>query len=130
MVGNPTAGPAFYAREATGDDVGLGRALAAELKELTSLMADESADALLAEIPPSYREWLSSRGYDPVEAWLELRLTDIVLNRGHSIMPGLLQHLDHSQRPEEYSDVHPPGHADTADGPTRDDQRAGGSATE
>lgn len=130
MVGDPTAGPAFYAREAISDDAGLGRTLAAELKELASLMADGDADAILANIPPSYREWTSNQGYDPVEAWLELRLTDIVLNRGHSVMSGLLQHLGHSQRPEECGDAHPPGHAATADELTRENQRAHGSATE
>ena len=96
LVGDPGAGPAFYAREATGEDAKLGRTLAAELTELASLIVAADADAILAMIPPSYREWASSQGYDPVEAWLDMRLTDVVLNRGHSIAPDLLQHLDRS----------------------------------
>jgi TPR repeat protein len=109
MIGDPGAGPAFYAREATGEDVELGRTLAAELTELASLIAVADADAILAMIPPSYREWTSNQGYDPVEAWLDMRLADIVLNRGHSVTPALLQHLDRSQQPEEPSGTHRPG---------------------
>ncbi|MEV0222181.1 hypothetical protein [Streptomyces sp. NPDC050704] len=36
-------------------------------------------------MPPLYRDWLISRGQELEDAWLNQRLTDIVLNRGKSL---------------------------------------------
>ncbi|WP_336047738.1 hypothetical protein [Streptomyces sp. CA2R101] len=78
---DPDTGVALYARRATGEDVALGRRLADGLQDLTAKMATPDPSAVLAEIPPPYLRFLRSEGYDPVNAWLQQRLVDIVLNR-------------------------------------------------
>ncbi len=77
----PDTGVALYARRATGEDVALGRRLADGLQDLTAKMAAPDPAAVLAEIPPAHLQFLRSEGYDPVNAWLQQRLVDIVLNR-------------------------------------------------
>lgn len=76
----------FYARQATGDDIALGERLARELQDLVVKMASDKL-ALAKEIPPKYRKWLYANGYDPLDAWFDQRLTDILLNRGENSTP-------------------------------------------
>lgn len=78
---DPDTGVALYARRATGEDVALGRRLADGLQDLTTKMAAPDPSVVLAEIPPPYLQFMRSEGYDPVNAWLQQRLVDIVLNR-------------------------------------------------
>jgi len=88
MVGHPDGGPGFYARQATDDDIVLGRKLTRELTRIRQLLIDGDAKAILGEIPPAYRNWMDSNGYDPADTWIQERLTDLVLNRGQSLLPG------------------------------------------
>ena len=89
IVGHPDGGPAFYARQATGDDIALGRYLTRELAKIRQLVVNGDIEAILAEIPPAYRNWMDSNGHDPADTWIRQRLTDLILNRGHSTLPGL-----------------------------------------
>ncbi|MBA0053753.1 hypothetical protein E0L36_23685 [Streptomyces sp. AJS327] len=75
------SGFVFYARLATGEQIVLGESLSGQLHGLMAKAGTQDRSALLEEIPPRYREWLSSQGHDPVEAWFGQRLTDILLNR-------------------------------------------------
>ncbi|TJZ50359.1 trypsin-like peptidase domain-containing protein [Streptomyces piniterrae] len=74
-------GTAIYARQATGEDIALGKKLADALQAFTEQRAASDRSSILAEIPPQYQDFLRAGGYDPVEAWLEQRLVDIILNR-------------------------------------------------
>jgi TPR repeat protein len=86
MAGHPDGKSAFYARKATGDDIALGRKLTRELTRIRQLTASGDTDAISGEIPPAYRNWMNSNGYDPVDTWLQQRLTDLILNRGRSLL--------------------------------------------
>jgi len=88
IVGHADGGPAFYARQATGDDIALGRKLTRELTSIRQLAVNGDAEAILGEIPPAYRNWMNSNGYAPADTWIEQRLTDLILNRGRSMLPG------------------------------------------
>ncbi|MFG3710849.1 hypothetical protein [Micromonospora sp. NPDC047730] len=91
---NPADGVSFYARKATGDDIALGERLAEELRQLMDKVTNDKL-AVIKEIPLKYRKWLYANGYDPLEAWLDQRLTDIVLNRGvGSVPPEILEMMD------------------------------------
>ena len=89
IVGYLNGGPAFYARQATDDDIALGWHLTRELAKIAQLVGNDDAEAILAEIPSAYRTWLDTNGYDPADAWIRQRLTDLILNRGESTLPGL-----------------------------------------
>lgn len=88
IAAHSDGGPAFYARHATGDDIVLGRKLTRELTRIRQLLVDGDAKAILGEIPPAYRNWMDSNGYDPADTWIQERLTDLILNRGQSMLPG------------------------------------------
>jgi TPR repeat protein len=88
MAGHPAGGPAFHVRHATGDDIALGRKLTRELTRIRQLLVNGDAEAILDEIPSAYRNWMDSNGYDPADTWIQQRLTDLILNRGRSILPG------------------------------------------
>ena len=88
MAGYPDAGPAFYARRATGGDIALGRKLSREVTRFRQLLVDGDAKAILDEMPSEYRSWMDSNGYDPAETWIQERLSDLSLNRGQSMPPG------------------------------------------
>lgn len=91
---DPGSGFSFYARRASDEDVDLGGRLAGQLRELVAKIVKEDRQALLAEIPIRQRDWLRANGYDPLDAWLDQRLTDIVLNRGRVVLtPELLDRL-------------------------------------
>lgn len=79
---DPRTGRSFYARHARADDTELGGQLAEQLRDLGDKLDRNDQLAILAEMPAKYRNWLRAHGYDPVEAWVEQRLTDLVLNRG------------------------------------------------
>ncbi|MEV5210890.1 hypothetical protein AB0K35_25780 [Micromonospora sp. NPDC053740] len=90
---HPGSGASIYVRKATGSDVALGEQLAADLQGLME-KATNNKLALVGEIPPRYRKWLYANGYDPLEAWLDQRLTDIVLNRGEvTVTPEMLNQV-------------------------------------
>lgn len=85
LIGDPARGPAFYARDAAGRDIELGRTLAKRLRDLITQIADADMEDLLAGIPPAYRDWLTNQGYEPAQARIEQQLTDLILNRGRSL---------------------------------------------
>lgn len=94
VLKQPNSDSSFYARQAKGDDIALGERLAGELQELMEKMVNDKL-AVVKEIPPKYRKWLYANGYDPVDAWLDQRLADIVLNRGeNSLPPELIDQID------------------------------------
>jgi hypothetical protein len=81
------------------DDIVLGHRLGAELQTLIERVNDL---AVLAEIPAGYRKWMRANGYDPLDAWLDQRLTDVVLNRGHvAVPPELFDDVPEQQRRTE-----------------------------
>jgi hypothetical protein len=88
MAGHPDGGVAFYARQATGDDIVLGRNLTSELTRISQLVANGDVETILGDIPPAYRDWMNSNGYDPADTWIQQRMTDLILNRGQSMLPG------------------------------------------
>jgi hypothetical protein len=88
IAGHPDGGPVFYARQATGDDIVLGSRLTRELAKTRQHIVNGDTDAILAGIPPPYRNWMASNGHDPVDTWIRQHLTDLILNRGQSTLPG------------------------------------------
>jgi TPR repeat protein len=88
MAGHPDGGLAFYARQATGDDIVLGRKLTRELTRIRRLVVNGDVEAILGEIPPAYRDQMDSNGYDPADTWIQQRLADLILDRGRSLLPG------------------------------------------
>ena len=71
MAGHPDGGLAFYARQATGDDIVLGRKLTRELTRIRQLVVNGDVEAILGEIPPAYRDQMDSNGYDPADTWIQ-----------------------------------------------------------
>ena len=51
-------------------------------------MVNGDTEAILAEIPPAYRNWTDINGHDPADTWIRQRLANVILNRGHSMLPG------------------------------------------
>jgi TPR repeat protein len=88
-----TTGATFYTRQASGQDIALGRRLGQELRHITRQLVRKDPDVILADIPVAYRHWLQDNGYDPAAAWIDQRFSDIVLNRGDSIFPDILAHI-------------------------------------
>lgn len=88
LVSHLDGGPSFYARQATGDDIALGRHLTRELAKIRQLVVNGDTEAILAEIPPAYRNWTDINGHDPADTWIRQRLANVILNRGHSMLPG------------------------------------------
>lgn len=73
----------LYAKRAKGDREELGIELTRQAVALKGkINADQGNSTLLAEIPEKYQRVMRAKGYDPVESWLESRLTDIFLNHG------------------------------------------------
>jgi TPR repeat protein len=85
-----SGGPVIYARPASGDDITLGCALAVQLRHIIGLHRSGDRDAILAEMPTAYSNWMREHHYDPVAAWTDQRVTDIALNRGQSDITYLL----------------------------------------
>ncbi|MGP3917663.1 hypothetical protein [Nonomuraea sp. 10N515B] len=87
-----TTGRGFYARIATAGDIELGRRLTAELHELAELV-ESGPEAVRAAVPAPLRRWLEENGYDPVTAWVDQRMTDIILNRGQTNLDAIVAGL-------------------------------------
>ncbi|MBS2965824.1 sel1 repeat family protein [Actinocrinis puniceicyclus] len=74
-------GPAFFARIASGVQAELGQRITSAIRELLAMTESGDQAGITADIPSEYRDWLESNGYNVAEAWLNKRLTDLVLNR-------------------------------------------------
>ena len=94
---DPKMQAVYFAQAAIGDDIALGRQLGRELRTLIERVG-EGKLAVLAEIPAGYGKWMRANGFDPLDAWLDQRLTDIVLNRGHIAVAPKLFDLPEQQR--------------------------------
>ncbi|MEH1017916.1 hypothetical protein V6U90_33275, partial [Micromonospora sp. CPCC 206060] len=81
------AGALFYARHAVGGDVDLGRQITEQLDELTGQVLRTPRGHVPGEVPTHFRRWLYENDPDPMNGWLDQRLTDIVLNRGADMIP-------------------------------------------
>ena len=93
-VEDPSSGFSFFARRASAADVDHGERLAGQLRELVAKIVGRDEQALLAEIPDRQLDWLRANGYNPVDAWLDRRLTEIILNRGRVVLtPELVDRL-------------------------------------
>ncbi|GAA2679376.1 hypothetical protein [Streptomyces lunalinharesii] len=79
----PSSGRHTWARLATSDHVALGAELSRQLHELTDALTHTDDETLVAALPASCREIVAESGDDPLRAWSEQRLLDIVLNHGH-----------------------------------------------
>ncbi|MFE0472574.1 hypothetical protein ACFW2V_13265 [Streptomyces sp. NPDC058947] len=83
LIALRTAMGKLHAKRATGSRKELGVELTRQANALKDkINADQDNSTLLAEIPAKYQRVMRARGYDPVESWLESRLTDIFLNHG------------------------------------------------
>ncbi|MBO3741530.1 hypothetical protein [Actinoplanes flavus] len=82
-------GKRFYARFAVGSDEDLGRRITAQLRKVTIQVLRTPNGQVPAELPERYKQWLHATDPDPMNGWLDQRLTDIVLNRGADFIPQL-----------------------------------------
>jgi hypothetical protein len=74
-------GSRFYARGASKDRIEMGMELGNKLRDLAALVV-RGPKAVKAAIPEKYAKWLKAHGHDPVDAWLDHQLADLVLNQG------------------------------------------------
>lgn len=91
----------FYARRAQGEDLALGRDLSGQLREVVAQVLRTPPDEVPLEVPEHYRTWLIENDPDPMNAWLDQRLADIVLNRGNDTIARVNQLLAHKQESAE-----------------------------
>lgn len=78
---DPDSDAIYYACMADGESVPLGVDLTNQLGEIDELVR-QGDDAVLTAMPAKLRDWMISRGHEPVTSWIEQRFTDIILNRG------------------------------------------------
>lgn len=95
---NPQDGTSFYARMAEADDVQLGREITRQLRSLLTLVDRHDRQAIIAQMPPVLVAGYSRKGYDPVHAWVQGRMTDLLLNRGADTQGHLAALLEHEGR--------------------------------
>lgn len=86
-------GFSFPARKATGESVALGRELTSQLRTIFAAVVGNSPEQLKEQIPPLYRAQMEKQGQDPVNAWLDHQLTNIVLNRGGGVSVEAMEDL-------------------------------------
>jgi hypothetical protein len=83
----------IYTKRAEGDRRELGLELTRRAEELAGKMRNDVA-GVLRDIPPKYRHYMQSKGYDPAETWTEMRLVDIFLNHGRpTLIPEMIEAL-------------------------------------
>jgi len=68
-------------RRAKDADVILGQRISQELRQISDKAVSGSRQDFLPEIPPDYLAFLRREGYEPVSAWIEHRLVNLILNR-------------------------------------------------
>ena len=78
--------PFFYIRRALPEREVLGQRISRELKRVLA-MSDQDMAAVVEGMHPSYRAFLGEEGYDPRDAWMESKLTDLILNCNPSSNP-------------------------------------------
>lgn len=60
----------------------LGQELTRQSLDLKRKLQEDDAAGILVDIPEKLQRSFRAKGQDPVETWLEMRLTDIFLNLG------------------------------------------------
>lgn len=76
----------------------LGIDLSRQVRELSRKLNEDDKSGILVDIPAKYQRLMRARGYDPVETWLETKLTDLLLNQGRTSMTDqLLQMIPDSE---------------------------------
>ncbi len=83
---SPASGHHAWARPASGGNIPLGIELTRQLAELTTTITLTNPAVLAAGLPPRYCDIVTAGGDDPVRAWTEQRLTDIILNHGRDTL--------------------------------------------
>ncbi|WP_108999055.1 hypothetical protein [Streptomyces rishiriensis] len=88
----------LHARKAAADRHELGGELTFRLAHLMETVS-RGQTAVLDDAPAGFRSWLIANTADPVQAWLEHELCEIILNQGRSALPReLLEHLPEQLR--------------------------------
>ncbi|MCP9209537.1 hypothetical protein [Streptomyces cucumeris] len=74
------------ARRAKGDRCELGVELTRQATDMREKTRLDDVAGLLMDIPAKYQRIMKSRGFDPVQTWVEMRLADIFLNLGRATL--------------------------------------------
>ena len=85
----PASGAGFWARKAGLADLTLGAELTRQLVELTRAVVEADPEVFTATLPAQWCRSVTTMGDDPLRAYLEQRLLDILLNRGADTMARL-----------------------------------------
>jgi len=84
-----SSGARFWARKADRARLALGAELTRQLAELTSTVIEADPDVFTATLPAAWCRSVTAMGDDPLRAYLEQRLVDIILNRGADTLASL-----------------------------------------
>ncbi|MFG2825175.1 hypothetical protein ACGFX4_37835 [Kitasatospora sp. NPDC048365] len=90
----PATNRRVWTRPATGDSIPLGAELARQLTTLTATVAETDPTELAARLPQQWHDAVAQSGDDPVRAWIEQRLLDILLNHGGDTIASITDALN------------------------------------